>query len=205
MVSLNIFKAREQNDSGIHIVETYNSNDHTYHVNEKDLEKAEINSIDENYDNIFGEDRNRLKQGLEQRHLQMLALVGVFGTGIFLSSGGVLKLAGPLGTVIAYSTVAVLVGLNQIAMAEVTCLFPVSSAALRHTEHFLDPSLAFANGWAGFWSSIMPGEISAADVIISYWTDILQAAWITIIIVLIIASNCWNVRFYGEVEFFCID
>lgn len=40
---------------------------------------------------IFGQDRHRLKTSLRQRHIQMLALVGVFGTGVFLSSGGVLS------------------------------------------------------------------------------------------------------------------
>ncbi|KAH3687175.1 hypothetical protein WICPIJ_001834 [Wickerhamomyces pijperi] len=47
----------------------------------------------------------------------------------------------------------------------------------------------------------MPSEISAAAVIVSYWTDISQAVWISIIIVLIIASNAFSIRVYGEIEF----
>ncbi|CCH40510.1 putative amino-acid permease [Wickerhamomyces ciferrii] len=163
----------------------------------RDVSEAE----DSDSSSIFGEDRHRLKASLQQRHIQMLALVGVFGTGIFLSSGGVLATAGPAGMFIAYSLVAIIVGLNQIASAEVASLMPVTSATLRHLEHFIDPAWGFANGWIGVWGSILPGEISAAAVIVSYWTDISQAAWITIIIVLIIALNSYNVRFYGEVEF----
>lgn len=150
---------------------------------------------------VFGEDRTRLKASLEQRHIQMLALVGVFGTGIFLSSGGVLSTTGPAGMFIAYGIVATIVGLNQVALAEVASLMPVSSATVRHLEQFVDPAWGFAYGWISVWGSIMPGEISAAAVIVSYWTDISQAAWISIIIVVIIATNSYTVRFYGEVEF----
>ncbi|KAH3686690.1 hypothetical protein WICPIJ_002334 [Wickerhamomyces pijperi] len=167
-----------------------------------DVEQQEIESgEDSDSSSVFGTDRHQLKQGLEQRHIQMIALVGVFGTGIFLSSGGVLALAGPAGMLIAYCIVAGIVGLNQIANAEVSCLLPVSSTTVRQLEQFVDPALGFAYGWICVWGAIMPGEISAAAVVVSYWTDLSQGIWITIIIVVIIASNSWSIRFYGEVEF----
>ncbi|CCH46304.1 General amino acid permease [Wickerhamomyces ciferrii] len=169
-----------------------------------DLEQGSIDDVKANdFDNgsIFNEDRHRLKTSLNQRHIQMLALVSVFGTGIFLSSGGILATAGPLGTLLAYSIVALIVGLNQMAMAEVASLMPVTSATVRHLELFIDPAWAFAYGWISVWSAIMPGEISAAAVIVSYWTDINQAVWISIIIALIIACNSYDVRIYGEIEF----
>ncbi|KAH3687425.1 hypothetical protein WICPIJ_001602 [Wickerhamomyces pijperi] len=174
----------------------------TYDIEAGDIEVYDINSVEEKkIDDTFANDRSRLKQGLNQRHLQMLALVGVFGTGLFLSSGGTLALAGPAGMFLAYCIVAFIVGLNQIAIAEVACLLPVSSATVRHLEMFVDPALGFAYGWISVWSAIMPGEISAAAVIVSYWTDISQAVWISIIIVLIIASNAFSIRVYGEIEF----
>ncbi|KAH3681209.1 hypothetical protein WICPIJ_007822 [Wickerhamomyces pijperi] len=167
------------------------------YVDVEEIESPE----DSDSSSVFGIDRHQLKQGLEQRHLQMIALVGVFGTGIFLSSGGVLALAGPAGMLIAYCIVAVIVGLNQIAHAEVSCLLPVSSTTVRQLEQFVDPALGFAYGWICVWGSIMPGEISAAAVVVSYWTDLSPAIWISIIIVVIIALNSWSIRFYGEVEF----
>lgn len=174
--------------------------------NQVELEKGGItqeialeNETDES--SVFGHDRNRLKATLEQRHIQMLALIGVFGTGIFLSSGSILATTGPAGMFIAFGIVATIVGLNQMALAEVASLMPVSSATVRHLEQFVDPAWGFAYGWISVWGSIMPGEISAAAVIVSYWTDISQAAWISIIIFVIIATNSYTVRFYGEVEF----
>ncbi|CCH45085.1 High-affinity glutamine permease [Wickerhamomyces ciferrii] len=176
----------------------------------KDIEAVEVQSYKENEDensnndddnSVFGHDRNRLKQGLEQRHLQMLALVGVFGTGIFLSSGGIYATAGPCGMFLAYIIIALVVGMNQISLAECAALMPTSAATVRHLEQFIDPAWGFTYGWVSVWSSSMPNEISATAVIVSYWTDLSQGIWITIFIIVIYASNSYSIRFYGELEF----
>ncbi|ONH67916.1 putative proline-specific permease put4 [Cyberlindnera fabianii] len=171
---------------------------------DQDVEVMEVESItimDEDEERVFGEDRKRLDNSLKQRHLQMIALVTTIGTGIFLSSGGVLATAGPLGCFMAYAIVAFVVGLNQIALAECATLMPTTSATLRHAEQFIDPAWGFAYGWVSIWSAVMPGEISAAAVIVSYWSDLSQAIWITIIIVLIAFANSLNIKHYGEIEF----
>ncbi|GMG56264.1 unnamed protein product [Ambrosiozyma monospora] len=200
--------SNDEKQAGVEIVTKSTSNE-TYQNQDK-LEKfggndenIVVHELDQETkaSSIFGEERARLKQGLEQRHIQMLALVGVFGTGIFLSSGGVLYTTGPAGMFIAYLIMAVITGLNQIALAEVASLMPATSATVRHLEHFVDEAFGFAYGWISVWGNIMPGEISAAAVIVSYWTDLSPAIWISIIIVIIVASNSYSVRFYGEIEF----
>jgi amino acid transporter len=168
---------------------------------DQDIEVQEIDSIKAAEFEVFGEERSRLEVGLKQRHIGMIALVGVFGTGIFLSSGGVLATTGPVGCLIAYATIALVVGLNQMCVAECAALMPCTSAPLRHAEQFIDPALGFVYGWMDVWSNIMPGEISATALIISYWTDISQGVWITIIMVLIISCNFLPIRYYGEIEF----
>lgn len=169
----------------------------------QDVEVAEIQSFqdEETTESVFGEDRHRLKQGLQQRHLQMLTLCSVLGTGLFLSSGGTLATTGPCGLFLAYFIVAIVVGMNQMAMAECASLMPTSAATVRHLEQFIDPAWGFAYGWIGVWSSIMPNEISAAAMIVSYWSDLSQGIWITIMIVIIYATNMYSIRFYGELEF----
>lgn len=150
---------------------------------------------------VFGHDKARLKKGLNQRHIQMLTLVGVFGTGLFLSSGGTLNKAGPAGMLLAYILVGLVIGLNQIAIAEVACLMPATGATVRHAEHFIDEALGFSYGWISVYGALMPSEISAGAVIISYWSDLNPAIWITILGVLVVLTNSYSVRFYGEVEF----
>lgn len=151
--------------------------------------------------NVFDIDRAQLEVGLTQRHIAMIALVGTFGTGIFLSSGGVLATAGPAGCFIAYVVIAIVVGLNQMCIAECASLMPTASASLRHAEQFIDPALGFVAGWMGVWSSILPGEVSATALIVSYWTDLSEAIWISIVIVLIVFCNFLKIRYYGEIEF----
>ncbi|KAG2731886.1 hypothetical protein G9P44_005473 [Scheffersomyces stipitis] len=163
-------------------------------------EQVEVNEITDE-DSIFKEDRERLSKDLHSRHLQMIAICGVFGTGIFLSSGKVFALTGAGGTFLAYALMAIIVGINQIAIAEVAALMPTSSATVRHLEHFVDPALGFAYGWISVWQNVMPGEIAAASVIITFWTDINSAAWISIIIVALIAVNSYSMKLYGEIEF----
>lgn len=151
---------------------------------------------------VFKEDRGKLQQGLNQRHLQMIALVGVFGTGIFLGSGSVLYTAGPLGSLLCFIVIAFIVGLNQAAVAEVACLVPVSSATVRHLEQFVDPALSFAYGWILVWDCILPADISAAALIIDFWGwNVHQAIWISILIFCVSVVSFMPIRAYGEMEF----
>lgn len=165
-----------------------------------DIEVLEMESITDE-DAIFVNDREKLHPGLKQRHLGMIALVSTFGTGIFLSSGGVLATAGPLGCFLSYFIIAIVVGLNQMCVAECASLMPTASATLRNAEHFIDPAWGFTYGWISVWSCLLPTELSAASVIISYWTDLSPAIWITIMLVLTYAANCVPIRYYGEMEF----
>lgn len=146
-------------------------------------------------------DRTLLKRGLQRRHIQMLTLVGVFGTGLFLSSGGTLRKTGPVGMLIGYVLVGVVVGCNQVAIAETAAFMPATAATVRHCEHFIDEALGFTFGWISVYSAVMPSELSATAVIVSYWTDVSPAVFITIFGVCYVLTNIWSVRLYGELEY----
>lgn len=173
--------------------------------NNVDVTVADIESLkpdsDSLKDNVFRKEAN-LERGLKQRHIQMLSLVGVFGTGLFLLSGKTLNLTGNVGMLLSYLFVGFLVGLNQLAMIELSCLMPVTGSYIRHGDHFVDLAFSFALGWIGVYQHILPSEISATAVVMGYWSDLNPAVWITVFIVVIIACNSWKIRFYGEVEFF---
>lgn len=161
----------------------------------------EVESSKISVDNVvFGEEK-RLNRGLKQRHIQMLALVGVFGTGLFLSSGSTLYLAGNVGMLLSFLFIGALVGLNQLANIELSCFAPLTSATVRQTEHFVDEAYGFALGWIQVYAGILPGELAATAVVMNYWSDLNPAVWLSVFIVVIVAFNSYNVRFYGEVEF----
>lgn len=163
----------------------------------------EINSVHskEEDDSLFKLDDNKLQRSLKQRHIQMIALVSVFGTGLFVSSGGALAKTGPVGILLSFLFIGVVVGLNQMALAEVAALAPLSGATIRHSEIFIDEAVGFAYGWLGVWSAIMPSAVVSSTLVIGYWTSLSAAIWITILIVPIILTNIISIRIYGEIEF----
>ncbi|CAK9439999.1 uncharacterized protein LODBEIA_P40990 [Lodderomyces beijingensis] len=156
--------------------------------------------VEESKEIFFHEER--LSSSLNARLIAMISLVGVFGTGIFLSSGGTLATAGPVGMILAYLLVGSVVFASQICMVEVSCLYPATSAYIAHSEHFIDKALGFAWGMGSTYNAIIPSELTAVSVLMTYWTDLSPAIWITVFGLFIVATNIYNVRWFGEIEFF---
>lgn len=145
-----------------------------------------------------------LKRGLKARHVQFLALSGAIGTGLFVGSGQVLAVAGPLSAFLAYA----ITGANLFAvinsMGEMATWLPLPGAAPIFASRFVDPALGFTLGW-NYWYQFaigVPIEISAAAVVIDYWPNsVPTVVWITIMFVLMVFVNCLPVKIYGETEF----
>jgi amino acid transporter len=126
------------------------------------------------------------------------------GTGLFLSLGGALQTGGPLGALLGYALVGLVVCFVQFALGETSALFPVTGAFVRHAELLVDPALGFAIGWNVVYGTYLsvPSEISAALVLIQYWTDKYPALWISLFIIVTFLVGIIFVGVYGEVEFF---
>lgn len=149
------------------------------------------------------EESNGLRQGLHQRHIQMIALAGTIGTGLFLSSGEAIATAGPLGALLGYFITGLAVASVVFGVGEMGALAPLNGGIVRYAELFLDPALAFADGWNLVYSGLvsLPAEIVAASVIIQFWIDVSPAIWITVLAIPIAVTGFIFVRVYGELEF----
>ncbi|KAJ5238901.1 hypothetical protein N7468_003520 [Penicillium chermesinum] len=156
-------------------------------------------------ENVAGqlEELHEFRQGLHQRHIQMIALAGTVGTGLFLSSGKAIATAGPLGAFLAYTFMGILTASVVSGVGEMGALVPLNGGVIRYAEIFCDPALAFANGWNQVYSYIVsiPSELVAAAVIVEFWVTINNAIWITIFGILMIVTALLFVRIYGELEF----
>ncbi|PYH42924.1 amino acid transporter [Aspergillus saccharolyticus JOP 1030-1] len=152
---------------------------------------------------VQDEEAQNLRRGLEQRHTQMIAIAGAIGTGLFLGLGSSIASGGPLGALLGYMLIGVIVCAIQIALGEVSALMPVTGSFVRHVELLVDPGLGFAIGWNVVYGCFMsvPSEISAAVVLIQYWTDLNTAIWVTILIILSAVVALLFIRVYGELEF----
>ncbi|KAK4055517.1 Amino acid permease [Microbotryomycetes sp. JL201] len=145
-----------------------------------------------------------LQQKMKPRHLQMIAVGGSIGTGLFIGSGQALRNGGPAGILIAWSLIGVmLINVTQ-ALGEMCIMFPVSGGFYTLAVRFLDPGFGCALGWNYFlqWAAVLPLEISAAGITVRYWTnEVPVAAWVTIFWLAIIAVNVFGTLGYAEEEF----
>lgn len=92
----------------------------------------------------------QLKRRLQSRHLQMIAIGGTIGTGLFIGSGGALAKAGPAGALIAYIFVGSIVYSVMVALGEMATFMPIAGAFSVYAGRFVNPSLGFAMGWI-YW------------------------------------------------------
>lgn len=175
------------------------SNSKIIHVDEKGTIRSENNSIVS-----FGEEE--LKKGLKNRHIQLIALGGAIGTGLFVGSGVALSTCGPGPLLLSYIILSAVVWFIMNMLAEMATFLPVPGAgAQQFVSDYTDPSIGFAIGynyWYGF-SILVAAEIVAAAIIIQYWTTKVHiAVWISILLALMLILNLCPVSFYGEAEFY---
>ncbi|KAL1968504.1 hypothetical protein VTN77DRAFT_1714 [Rasamsonia byssochlamydoides] len=145
-----------------------------------------------------------LHRRLKGRHLQMIAIGGSIGTGLFVASGSVLASGGPASVVIAYILIGIMLYCTMQGLGEMAVLYPVAGSFAAYSTRFLDPAWGFAMGWnyALQWLVVLPLEIVAASITVGYWdSHVSPAAWVTIFWVLIVSINLFGVRGYGEAEF----
>jgi len=141
---------------------------------------------------------------LKARHVQMIAIGGTIGTGLFVGSGAALSNGGPVGLLLGYLIMGTVVYSMVVALGEMTTLFPVSGSFTHYATRWLDPAIGFALGY-NYWYTFaiaLPAEITAAAIVISYWDRTTNAGvWITIFFVVIVFINFCAVKYYGEAEF----
>lgn len=145
-----------------------------------------------------------LRTDLKGRHMQMIAIGGAIGAGLFIGSGGALYNGGPASLIIGYLVIGVMLLFTMQALGEMAVLYPVNGAFYTYVVRFIDPSWGFAIGWeyAIGWLTVLPFELIAASSTIRFWrTDIDSAVWITVFLVVLILIQIFGVRGYGEVEF----
>ncbi|KAG9256618.1 amino acid permease/ SLC12A domain-containing protein [Emericellopsis atlantica] len=148
------------------------------------------------------ETRN-LARGLSQRHLSMLGIAGAIGTGLFLGLGGAVQSGGPLGALLGYATIGLVVCAVQFALGETAALLPVTGSFVRHAEFLVDPALGVALGWNLVYGNCLsiPSEITAICVLFQFWTDANPAIFIVLFIALTVVVGFARIRVFGEVEY----
>ncbi|KAI0023969.1 amino acid permease/ SLC12A domain-containing protein [Xylariomycetidae sp. FL0641] len=147
---------------------------------------------------------NQLHRHLGNRQIQLIAVGGSIGTGLFVTIGTGLAKGGPGGLLVGYTIYAIMVGLVNNCLAEMVTYMPVSGSFIRMAGRWVDESLGFLAGWNFFLyeACLIPFEISALNLILTFWTDKIPVAAICVAcIVLYAVINVAAVKYYGEAEF----
>ncbi|KAM0799394.1 AAT family amino acid transporter [Usnea florida] len=155
---------------------------------------------------MMGTGQNILHRDLQGRHMQMIAIGGAIGAGLFVSSGGAFQTGGPASVLLGFMIIGGMVYLMMQALAELSVMYPINGAFTMYICRFVDPSIGFACAWeyAISWLTILPFEVSAACNIIHYWpgsTGVNDSAWIVPLLTALVAIQFFGVKGYGEVEF----
>ncbi|KAH9905830.1 amino acid permease/ SLC12A domain-containing protein [Xylariomycetidae sp. FL2044] len=176
--------------------------DKTHHGATLKGEKSSTEGLPDTYVDIPIKDQ--LHRHLGNRQIQLIAIGGSIGTALFVSIGGGLAKGGPGSLLIAYTLYAIMVGMVNNSMAEMATYMPVSGSFIRMAGKWVDESLGFMAGWVFFLyeACLIPFEISALNLIITFWSDDVPVYAICIACIALYALiNIAAVKYFGEAEF----
>lgn len=150
------------------------------------------------------EPSNELQRSMKSRHLFMISIGGIIGTGLFLNSGYVINGAGPGGAILAYLLVGFLVYLVMLCLGELTVSMPVTGSFQVYASKYISPSTGFTVGWMYWlnWAVTVSVELTAAGLLMQRWfPDIPVWIWCAIFGLSLFIVNSLSTRSFAEMEF----
>ncbi|WP_130834023.1 aromatic amino acid transporter AroP [[Erwinia] mediterraneensis] len=144
-----------------------------------------------------------LKRGLKNRHIQLIALGGAVGTGLFLGIAQTIKMAGP-SVLLGYAIGGFIAFLIMRQLGEMVVEEPVAGSFSHFAYKYWGDFAGFASGW-NYWVLyvlVAMAELTAVGIYIQYWWPEIPT-WVSaaVFFLLINAINLTNVKVYGELEF----
>ncbi|MCA0404349.1 MAG: amino acid permease [Proteobacteria bacterium] len=142
------------------------------------------------------------KRSLKDRHVQLIALGGIIGSGYFLGTGAVVNDVGP-AVFLAYILGGLIIYLTMLCMGELAVAIPISGSFITYTSDFISPTIACGVGWSYWmsWVTYIPAECIAGGIIMEHFTGIDGYVWAILFGLLITYINMSKVGVFGEIEF----
>ena len=147
--------------------------------------------------------QENLHRGLSQRHVQMIALGGAIGVGLFYGSATTIKLAGPAIT-LSYLIGGIFIFFIMRALGEMAVAEPISGSFSAYAYKYISPFAGFFTGWTYWFMWVVAGmaEITALGVYVNYWFPGVPT-WLSALVAIFVMTlvNLINVKAFGEFEF----
>ncbi|XKO56327.1 amino acid permease [Lysinibacillus fusiformis] len=146
----------------------------------------------------------QLNRSMKSRHLLMLSLGGVIGTGLFLNVGYTINQAGPGGALIGYLFGGLILFMVMNCLGELAVYMPVTGSFQTYATRFISPSAGFSLGWMYFVGSAATAgvEFTAAGILMQHWfPDTPIWIWCAVFMVLLFVLNALTTKGFAEAEF----
>lgn len=150
---------------------------------------------------------NLLHRGLSSRQVQMIAIAGTIGTGLFLGTGRSLAQGGPASMLICYTVVGFIVYITLLLLGEMATQYPVAGSFNAYATRFVSPAYGWALSW-NYWFNdavSVASDLTAAQLVLGFWLPggdgagahylwaVSLAFWI-----FLVGMNSIHVKVYGE-------
>ncbi|KAL6355801.1 hypothetical protein LRP88_09384 [Fusarium phalaenopsidis] len=175
---------------------------------EKDSYKGVASPNPELSNNNEGDNADGLHRRLNNRQIQLIAIGGTIGTGLFIGIGAGLAKGGPGSLLVCTALYSCVLALVNNSIAEMTTYMPVSGGFIRLAGAWVDDALGFMVGWNFFFyeALLIPFEIVALNLVLSFWNDNITnagptAGFCAAIILSYGVLNVLAVGVFGEAEF----
>jgi AAT family amino acid transporter len=144
-----------------------------------------------------------LSRKLKSRHIQLIALGGTIGVGLFLGSAKAIQKAGP-GLLLSYAVGGLAIFFIMRALGELLTYRPIAGSFATYAEEFCGPFYGFVTGWSYWfmWVVTAMAELTAIGVYMQHWFPAIPQ-WLPALVALVLlyGSNLLAVRVFGELEF----
>jgi len=142
------------------------------------------------------------RRALKARHIQLISLGGIIGSGYFLGTGALIHQVGP-SIVLAYMLTGLIILITMQCLGELAVTMPIGGSFINYTADFISPALACGVGWAYWisWIVYIPAECLAGGIIMEFFTHVNGYVWAVLFGLLITYINMSKVGTFGEIEF----
>ena len=154
-------------------------------------------------ESIIKHEQEELRRGLKPRHLQLVALGGIIGSGYFLGTGQVLSSVGP-AAIFSYLLGGIIILCVMSCLGELAVAIPISSSFVTYAKQLISPSWACGVGWSYWftWVTYVPAEMIAGGIIMQNFFPQVDKLWWSLLFGLMITIiNLFHVKAFGEIEF----
>jgi len=145
----------------------------------------------------------KMERGLKPRHVEMIALGGTIGVGLFMGSASTIQTAGP-SVLLCYALAGVVMFFIMRIMGEMLYYEPVTGSFATYGHKYISPFAGYLTAWGYWflWVAVGLSEVTAVGVYVTYWFPEIPQ-WISACggMLIVMFANMAAVKYYGEFEF----